>query len=229
MKIKCPWCRTTGTDREPYDHRPPTKEEQNYKFEVRGNYGGRPVRKCLNCGNGVRVTLLPPRFHQVPPDEWEDLQERWEAYKAQYEAEADEREAQRDALRTPEQRQHNRYYDAIQATESLDDLESLEAEITAWQATVPESSPDYTPEFRVWMGRDLRDRRLILRLRSASEPADVEAVIAEVEHRLSLDDDGKPADPKNVFVQTTRHKFTPEIDQARARVQITARGRDGSH
>ena len=51
-----------------------------YAFEVRGNYGGRPVRKCLNCGNGVRVTLLPPRFRKVPPDEWADLQVRWEQF-----------------------------------------------------------------------------------------------------------------------------------------------------
>lgn len=39
------------------------------------------MRKCLNCGNGVRVTILPPRFRKVPPDEWADLQVRWEQFK----------------------------------------------------------------------------------------------------------------------------------------------------
>lgn len=61
----------------------PTKAEQNYAFEVRGNYEGRPLRKCLNCGNGVRVAFLPPRFRRVPPDEWEDLQEQWILFKQQ--------------------------------------------------------------------------------------------------------------------------------------------------
>ncbi len=36
------------------------------------NYGARPVRNCLNCGNGVRVTMPPPRFRKVPSDEWLD-------------------------------------------------------------------------------------------------------------------------------------------------------------
>jgi hypothetical protein len=95
MKVKCPWCGARGTDREPYPDRPPTEEEKLYAFEVRGNYAHRPVRKCLNCGNGVRVTFLPPRFRKVPPDEWAYLQEQWAAYQAQYEAEAEEREARR--------------------------------------------------------------------------------------------------------------------------------------
>jgi hypothetical protein len=108
-------------------------------------------------------------------------------------------------------------------------LDSLEAEIAAWQATIPDPSPDYGPERRVWMRGYLRDRRLILRLRSASDPAEVEAVAEEIEQRLSLDDEGKPADPTSPFVQRTRYKFTGEIDQARGRVQGRARGSGGSH
>jgi hypothetical protein len=65
-------------------YRPP---KGDYAFEVRGNYGGRPVRKCLSCGGGVRVTILPPRFRKVPPDEWADLQRRWEQYKTQQDEE----------------------------------------------------------------------------------------------------------------------------------------------
>jgi hypothetical protein len=99
VKVKCPWCGATGTDQKPYSEesrrqvaeltgnpvKQPTKAEQDYAFEVRGNYGGRPVRKCLNCGNGVRVTILPPRFRKVPPDEWLDLQQRWEQFLAEQE------------------------------------------------------------------------------------------------------------------------------------------------
>lgn len=101
MKVKCPWCGASGTDQKPRSEdtmrvvaeitgRPPeglSKAEKNYAFEVRGNYAGRPVRKCLKCGNGVRVTFLPPRYRQVPPDEWDDLQERWKVWKTAQEAE----------------------------------------------------------------------------------------------------------------------------------------------
>ncbi|MGH3137701.1 MAG: hypothetical protein ACRDPV_14550, partial [Gaiellaceae bacterium] len=88
MKLKCPWCGAKGTD-----VRPPAegvtgpsgepihlKGQEDYAFEVRGNYAGRPVRKCLKCGNGVRVTVLPPRFNKVPREEWEYLQEQWTTY-----------------------------------------------------------------------------------------------------------------------------------------------------
>jgi hypothetical protein len=91
VKVKCPWCGAVGTDAAPIpehlrgpSYKPP---KGDYAFEVRGNYGGRLVRKCLNCGNGVRVTILPPRFRKVPPDEWVDLQRRWEQYKAQQDEE----------------------------------------------------------------------------------------------------------------------------------------------
>lgn len=98
MKVKCPWCGAVGTDVEPIpEHlRGPSYEPPrgDYAFEVRGNYGGRPVRKCLSCGKGVRVTIIPPRFRKVPPDEWADLQRRWEQFKAQQE----QYKAQRDDI-----------------------------------------------------------------------------------------------------------------------------------
>jgi hypothetical protein len=54
VRVKCPWCGAVGTDVAPIpEHlRGPSYEppKGNYAFEVRGNYGGRPVRKCLNCG-----------------------------------------------------------------------------------------------------------------------------------------------------------------------------------
>jgi hypothetical protein len=104
MKLKCPWCGAVGTDVEPYPEPlrgadwTPTKGEEDYAFEVRGNYAGRPVRKCLNCGNGVRVTLLPPRFRKVPPDEWADLQVRWEQYRAQQERELEDLQRRREEV-----------------------------------------------------------------------------------------------------------------------------------
>lgn len=111
MKVKCPWCGARGTD-----VRPPgegvtgpsgepihLKGQEDYAFEVRGNYAGRPVRKCLNCGNGVRITFLPPRFNKVSPDEWEYLQEQWAAFKAQEREYFDRLDAERErALRVPE-------------------------------------------------------------------------------------------------------------------------------
>lgn len=91
MKVKCPWCGAAGTDVRPVPEGVTglsgepihIKGQEDYAFEVRGNYAGRPVRKCLNCGNGVRVSFLPPRFKKVSPDEWADLQRRWEEFKAE--------------------------------------------------------------------------------------------------------------------------------------------------
>lgn len=104
MKVKCPSCGAVGTDVRPASEGATgpsgepihLKGQEDYAFEVRGNYAGRPVRKCLNCGNGVRVTILPPRFRKVPPDDWADLQQRWVAFKAEQEVyfrELDERRA----------------------------------------------------------------------------------------------------------------------------------------
>ena len=83
MNIKCPTCGNKGTDVEPYpeDMRgpawKPTKGEEDYAFEVHGREGGRAVRKCLNCGAGVYVKLLPPRFQAIPPERWALMQEHF--------------------------------------------------------------------------------------------------------------------------------------------------------
>jgi hypothetical protein len=85
VNLKCLWYGAVGTDDEPYpshlDRGLPRRESQErYAFEVRGNYRGRPVRKCLQCGNGVRMTFLPPRFRKVPATQWVELQRMWEDY-----------------------------------------------------------------------------------------------------------------------------------------------------
>jgi hypothetical protein len=80
MKVKCPTCGATGTDVEPYPEElrgpsyTPRKGEENYAFEVRGHDGGRAVRRCINCGAGVWVKLLPPRYQAIPPDLWSRMQ-----------------------------------------------------------------------------------------------------------------------------------------------------------
>ena len=107
MKVKCPWCGARGTDVRPSIqgvtgpsgepiHR---KGQEDYAFEVRGNYAHRPVRKCLNCGNGVRITFLPPRYHKVSPEEWEYLQGQWTLYKAQEREYFDRLDAERERAR----------------------------------------------------------------------------------------------------------------------------------
>ena len=104
MKVKCPWCGTVGTDDKPVpeDIRGPSytppKGNYAYAFEVRGNYEGRPVRKCLSCGKGVRVTILPPRFRKVPSREWAELQRLWKQYMADSKARMEQREAERAIL-----------------------------------------------------------------------------------------------------------------------------------
>jgi hypothetical protein len=53
----------------------------DYAFEVYGNLGGRPVRKCLNCGAGIRVTILPPRFRRLSDAEWAEFKVRFESWR----------------------------------------------------------------------------------------------------------------------------------------------------
>lgn len=80
MKVKCPTCGNVGTDVEPIPEHlrgpswKPLKGEENYAFAVHGRMGGRAVRKCLKCGSGVFVKLLPPRYQAIPPDLWEEMQ-----------------------------------------------------------------------------------------------------------------------------------------------------------
>lgn len=101
MNIKCPWCGARGTDRRPPsgDYREPTEAEKNYAFEMSGNDGTRPVRKCLNCGNGVKMAFLPPRFRKVPPEQWEEIQVAYAEWKSQFEETDEEREERRRAAR----------------------------------------------------------------------------------------------------------------------------------
>jgi len=104
LKLKCPTCGAVGTDVEPVAEEfrgpewRPSKGEEDYAFEVFGRIGSRPVRKCLNCGAGVVVRFLPPRFRTIQPEMWAQMQkymekemagsaERREERRRQYEAE----------------------------------------------------------------------------------------------------------------------------------------------
>ena len=84
MKVKCPACGAVGTDVEPIapEHRgphwKPLKGEDDYAFAVYGHEGGRVVRKCLNCGGGVHVKLLPPRYEAIPSERWQTMQRYFE-------------------------------------------------------------------------------------------------------------------------------------------------------
>lgn len=119
MKLKCPSCGATGTDVRPpadgvtgpSDEPVHLKGQEDYAFEVRGNYGGRPVRKCLNCGSGVRVSFLPPRFRKVPEEEWAYLQDRWAEFKAESEAYYRELDEQRAAMRESSEERDSRELD----------------------------------------------------------------------------------------------------------------------
>jgi hypothetical protein len=92
MKVKCPTCGAVGTDVEPVPKHlrgpswKPLKGEDQYAFAVHGRHGGRAVRKCLNCGGGVYVKLLPPRYQAIPPDLWEQMQVYFEEQMAASEA-----------------------------------------------------------------------------------------------------------------------------------------------
>jgi hypothetical protein len=108
MKIKCPVCGAKGTDVEPVPEHlrgpswSPSKGEEDYAFAVHGREGSRAVRKCLNCGAGIYVKLLPPRFQAIPPDRRELMQEYFEDAMEAH-AERMEREARvRDAATDPE-------------------------------------------------------------------------------------------------------------------------------
>jgi hypothetical protein len=89
-------------DRDPSD--PPLPEStvkamNQYAFEVYGNLGSRPVRKCLNCGAGVRVSFLPPRFRQLSDEEWAEFKVRFETWRTQDRARLDEWRAEQDSER----------------------------------------------------------------------------------------------------------------------------------
>jgi hypothetical protein len=48
----------------------------------------------LNCGAGVYVKLLPPRYKAVPPDRWELMQEYFEDQRAEHAARVERYERQ---------------------------------------------------------------------------------------------------------------------------------------
>lgn len=97
MKVKCPACGTVGTDV------PPELggEEADYRFDVYGRDGGRVVRKCLTCGGGVYVKLLPPRYAAIPEPRWMEMQEF-------FEQEMEVRDAERERLREQAERERGR-------------------------------------------------------------------------------------------------------------------------
>lgn len=84
MNVTCPWCGASGVDDEPYP-----EPEEAPAFEMYGNYRGRPIRKCLKCGNGVSVAIFPRRFHKVQPDLWAQLQAAWEEHRANVDVRAE--------------------------------------------------------------------------------------------------------------------------------------------
>ena len=90
MKVKCPTCGATGTDVPPSAAAQvellagAPRPEDDFAFAVHGRHGRRAVRKCLNCGSGVYVKLLPPRYQAIPPTLWE----RMEKYFAEQMAES---------------------------------------------------------------------------------------------------------------------------------------------
>jgi DNA-directed RNA polymerase subunit RPC12/RpoP len=78
MKVKCPSCGHEGVDRFSL----PLEREDEGGFEVRGRYRGKAVRKCLNCGAGIFVKSLPPRYKAIPPSMWAEMQRQWEEMQA---------------------------------------------------------------------------------------------------------------------------------------------------
>jgi serine/threonine protein kinase len=48
--------------------------------------------------------------------------------------------------------------------------------------------------------------------------APIESVLAEIEHRLTLDDEGNPIDADHWEARDNREKFAPEIERARSRL-----------
>lgn len=50
-------------------------------FEVRGQFQGKPVRKCKKCGTGIFLGAFSGVFFGkpkiIPPDTWEKMEETW--------------------------------------------------------------------------------------------------------------------------------------------------------
>jgi hypothetical protein len=99
LKVKCPTCGQVGVDR----HSLPLEREDEASFAIRGHSGGRAVRKCLNCGSGVYVKLLPPRYEAIPPDLWEEMQAYFEQEMAAHDERMAQFRAERDAQAAAEE------------------------------------------------------------------------------------------------------------------------------
>jgi hypothetical protein len=92
VKVKCPTCGQRGVDR----YSLPREREDEATFAIHGRMGSRAVRKCLNCGSGVFVKLLPPRYQAIPPDLWEEMQVHFENEMAAHRARWAELDAERE-------------------------------------------------------------------------------------------------------------------------------------
>lgn len=95
VRIQCPWCSAKGHDDKPLS---PGLEDTitrfggsyvapshaGYTFEKRGKWGGRDVRKCLSCGNGLTVGgFRGPR--KIEAEAWEEHSAFWAQHQADQE------------------------------------------------------------------------------------------------------------------------------------------------
>lgn len=64
-RIKCPACGARG------------EVGDDVTFEIRGQFQGRAVQKCLGCGSGIFVKPPLGRTEVIPADLWRKMQERW--------------------------------------------------------------------------------------------------------------------------------------------------------
>ena len=70
-EMKCPKCGNSGeADADPA-----------VAFEVRGQFEGSPVRKCVRCGAGIvvgRGFLGGPKPRLIPAEIWKRMEDMWE-------------------------------------------------------------------------------------------------------------------------------------------------------
>jgi hypothetical protein len=75
--MRCPSCGSKGKA----DSRVDPGEAP--AFEFRGRLGAKVIVRCLQCGRGVFVRMVPPGYKAIPPDEWEKLDEFWNMRRAE--------------------------------------------------------------------------------------------------------------------------------------------------
>ena len=70
IKIKCPRCGNVGR-----------VDGRDRRFEIRGVYKSKPVRKCLQCKIGLQLGLLSGTLigqpNRIPERTWFDLEAQW--------------------------------------------------------------------------------------------------------------------------------------------------------